>query len=81
MLNQKLILTLNPNLVHFLTIHSYDQNLADFISQCLKKNPEERMYPKVKNGRFYIMKHKFISMKEILSEKRIADWYNNQIKI
>ncbi|KAL5267779.1 hypothetical protein ACHWQZ_G004730 [Mnemiopsis leidyi] len=62
------------------TFPGYDQNLADFIAQCLKKNPEERMYPKVKNGRFYIMKHKFISMKEILSEKRVADWYNNQIK-
>ena len=53
----------------------FDADLADFIAGCLKKKPEERMYPQDKIKRYFIMKHSFVSLKIVLDGKEVADWY------
>lgn len=58
----------------------YDEELANFIARCLEKQPCHRMYPKLKQGRFYIMKHGFIALEEIWFEKQVIDWYSELVR-
>ena len=52
----------------------YDPNLADFISQCLSKDPKKRPYPKRKDNTTFIMDHRFIS-KSVPKPSIVAEWY------
>lgn len=55
----------------------YSEALANFIANCLEKLPVDRLYPKLKNGRVFIMKHKFISLEDVLPHMEVAEWYRD----